>query len=123
MADDKCGPILVVEDVREISSQMGAMLNGKGHRVTYATDAESAIKMAENERPKMILTDLDLPTFNDLVALVRKHADCGVISNPEEDPGSKQHLCPPLLGTKFAVLGYGRKLSQMRFQKLVTQVN
>ena len=75
MADGKCGPILVVEDVREISSQMGAMLNGKGHRVTYATDAESAIKMAENERPQMILTDLDLPTFNDLIALVRKHAD------------------------------------------------
>jgi len=68
-------PILVVEDVREISSQMGAMLNGKGHRVTYASDAESAIQMAENDRPRMILTDLDLPTFDALIALVRGHAD------------------------------------------------
>ncbi len=68
-------PILIVEDIREISSQMGEMLKGKGQRVIYATDAESAIRVAENDRPRMILTDLDLPTFNSLIGLVRKHAD------------------------------------------------
>jgi len=70
-------PILIVEDIREISSQMGEMLKGKGQRVIYATDAESAIRMAESDRPRMILTDLDLPTFDSLIELVRKHADFG----------------------------------------------
>ena len=68
-------PILIVEDIREISSQMGEMLKGKGQRVIYATDAESAIRMAEDDRPRMILTDLDLPTFDSLIGLVRKHAE------------------------------------------------
>jgi len=97
MADKtEARPILIVEDVREISLQMGAMLNGKGHRVTYATDAESAIRMAENDRPRMILTDLDLPTFDALIALIRGHVDLKQmlvaimdINNPEVNPSDK----------------------------------
>ena len=68
-------PVLIVEDIREISSQMGDMLKGKGYRVTYATDAESAIRVAENDRPRMILTDRDLPTVDLLIQLVRRHAE------------------------------------------------
>jgi len=68
-------PVLIVEDIREISSQMGDMLKGKGHRVIYATDAESAIRVAENDRPRMILTDRDLPTVDLLIQLVRRHAE------------------------------------------------
>ena len=68
-------PVLIVEDIREISTQMGDMLKGKGHRVIYATDAESAIRVAENDRPRMILTDRDLPTVDLLIQLVRRHAE------------------------------------------------
>ncbi len=31
--------------------------------------------MAEAHRPTMILTDLDLPTFDELLKLLRSHAD------------------------------------------------
>jgi len=67
--------ILVVEDVDEISANMSAALKGRGHRVEHASNAEQAIKMAEENRPAMILTDLDLPTFDNLMNLVRGHAD------------------------------------------------
>src|SRR5260370_25290260 len=67
--------VLVVEDVEEISLQMSAMLLGKGQRVLHATNAEEAIRIAEANRPVTILTDLDLPTFDLLVKLVRGHAD------------------------------------------------
>jgi CheY-like chemotaxis protein len=67
--------ILVVEDVEEISSQMGAMLRKKGHRILNAANATDAIQIAEQDRPNMILTDLDLPTFDALVRLVRDHKD------------------------------------------------
>ena len=69
------GPILVVEDVEEISSQMNAMLHARGHDVLSAVDAKQAIKIAETQRPKMILTDLDLPTLGLLVRLIREHKD------------------------------------------------
>ncbi|HMJ24333.1 MAG TPA: response regulator [Pyrinomonadaceae bacterium] len=67
--------VLVVEDVDEISSQMGEMLRRKGHRILNAANAEEAIRIAENKRPAMILTDLDLPTFDTLVRSVRAHKD------------------------------------------------
>jgi|SRR6266542_484985 len=69
------GTILVVEDVEEISSEMNAMLHARGHSVLSAVDAEQAIKIAEAQRPTMILTDLDLPTLGLLVRLIREHQD------------------------------------------------
>ena len=69
----KSRTVLVVEDIDEISSQMGAMLRQKGHLILNAVDANEALRIAENDRPHMILTDLDLPTFDDLLQRVRAH--------------------------------------------------
>jgi DNA-binding response OmpR family regulator len=65
--------ILVVEDEDEIGSNMNAMLNRKGYRVLRATDADGALTMAEQERPHMILTDLDLPTLDSMIQRIRAH--------------------------------------------------
>jgi CheY-like chemotaxis protein len=67
--------ILVVEDVAEISSGMSAALNKRGHRVMQASNAEQAIQIAELNRPALILTDLELPSFDKLLSLLRGHAD------------------------------------------------
>lgn len=74
---DKTKTILVVEDVDEISSQMGEMLRKRGHQILNAANAEDAIRVAEHDLPNMILTDLDLPTFDALVQRVRAHKDLG----------------------------------------------
>jgi CheY-like chemotaxis protein len=71
--------ILVVEDVEEISSQMHAVLREKGHYTLSATNAGEAIQIAENNLLAMILTDLDLPTFDALVQQVRSHKDLSAI--------------------------------------------
>jgi len=65
--------VLVVEDIEEISNNMGAALDKRGHHVLHASNAEEAIQMAEKNRPTMILTDLDLPTFDQLLQLLRQH--------------------------------------------------
>ena len=65
--------ILVVEDQREISESMNAMLIHKGYRVLNAKDAEGAMTIAEESRPTMILTDLDLPTLTQLLDKLRAH--------------------------------------------------
>lgn len=67
--------ILVVEDVAEISTSMTTALDKRGHRVLQASNAEQAIQIAEVSRPALILTDLELPSFNQLVNLLRGHAD------------------------------------------------
>ena len=73
MAEKQKHTVLVVEDVDEISLNMSAALNKRGHRVVQASNAEQAIQMAEADRPTMILTDLDLPTFDQLLNLLHGH--------------------------------------------------
>jgi len=73
VADKQQQTILVVEDVDEISVSMSAALNRRGHRVVRAATAQQAIEMAEQNRPAMILTDPDLPTFDKLMELVGHH--------------------------------------------------
>lgn len=66
--------VLVVEDQEEISKNMGAMLIRKGYGVVNAIDADGAMELAEQDRPAMILTDLDLPTLDPLIARLQAHA-------------------------------------------------
>jgi len=54
---------------------MSAALKQRGHRVERASNAEQAIQMAEENRPALILTDLDLPTFDKLMTLLRAHTE------------------------------------------------
>jgi DNA-binding response OmpR family regulator len=63
----------VVEDEDEIGSNMNAMLSRKGYRVLRATDGDGAITIAEQDRPTMILTDLDLPTLDSMMQRLRAH--------------------------------------------------
>ena len=73
MNDNSHKTVLVVEDQREISDSMNAMLIHKGYRVVNAKDAEGAMKIAEQNRPTLILTDLDLPTLTQLMDRLRAH--------------------------------------------------
>lgn len=52
---------------------MSTALCKRGHLVMHASNAEQAVRMAEANRPAMILTDLDLPTFDQLLMLIRGH--------------------------------------------------
>lgn len=66
-------PVLIVEDIGEISTGMHQLLNRHGHRVIRATDAEQAMQVAEHDHPAMILTDMDLPSFDLLMKMFREH--------------------------------------------------
>ena len=72
--------ILVVEDIDEISSQMNELLTKRGHRVLQASNADDAIRLAEQNHPAMILTDLDLPTLDLLMNLIAEHKDLGELA-------------------------------------------
>jgi CheY-like chemotaxis protein len=77
MSENQKRTVLVVEDVDEITLNMTSALKRRGHRVVHASNAEDAIEMAEVNRPAMILTDLDLPTFDKLLSLLRAHRTLG----------------------------------------------
>jgi signal transduction histidine kinase len=53
--------ILVVDDNKESAKTLGWMLEYMGHEIVLAFDGPSAIEMAEEHRPDMILLDIGLP--------------------------------------------------------------
>ena len=74
MDESKQGAVLVVEDSAEITTLITDMLARKGFRAVMASDASEAMNIAEADRPRLVLTDLDLPTFDLLIQKIRSHA-------------------------------------------------
>lgn len=66
--------VLLVEDTEDNRFMMKRLLEMSGYQVVEATNGEEAVKIAEAERPQIILMDLSLPVIDGLAAtrLIRK---------------------------------------------------
>ena len=63
--------VLVVEDSADIRMMMRILLEMDGYRVIEAADGLRAIELAVEERPALIMMDLNLPLMDGLAATVR----------------------------------------------------
>ena len=68
--------VLVVEEDEVLAQQMARTLRRTGHLPIFASDAQSALRRVE-ERPDVILLDLELPDVQgeDLLARLRGHLE------------------------------------------------
>lgn|SRR6056297_1775682 len=57
--------ILLVEDDEDNIGLLTRLLEHHGHTISVATDAERAVEMAGEERPELVLMDLELPPNRD----------------------------------------------------------
>ena len=57
--------VLLVEDDEDNISLLTRLLEHHGHDLSVATDAETAVSLAEELRPAVILMDLELPSSPD----------------------------------------------------------
>lgn len=53
--------ILIIDDDSDIRLGLNVRLRASGYSTAFAVDGVSAIRMARNERPSLILLDLGLP--------------------------------------------------------------
>ena len=85
--------ILIVEDIDWIRFGMKKAVEHEGYRAVEATNDAEACQLAEREPPELILTEEELPTFDALVARLRKHATLTsvpvVIVNPDAENGAR----------------------------------
>jgi len=58
------GTILVIEDQEQNLYLMQYMLEANGYGVQLARDGEQGIRVAQEQRPDMILLDIQLPTMS-----------------------------------------------------------
>jgi CheY-like chemotaxis protein len=66
------GPkVLLVEDSDDNRAMMKRLLELDGYQVLEAVDGEQAVHIAEEERPRLILMDLNLPLVDGLTATRR----------------------------------------------------
>jgi DNA-binding response OmpR family regulator len=63
--------VLVVEDHDDTRFMLTYLLEIRGYRVVLAEDGESAVRMAEQTRPDLILMDASLPRLDGLAATRR----------------------------------------------------
>ncbi|MEM9283279.1 MAG: response regulator [Verrucomicrobiota bacterium] len=57
--------ILLVEDDEDNISLLVRLLKHHGHELSVATDAEDAIRQAQDSKPEIVLMDLELPPSAD----------------------------------------------------------
>jgi CheY-like chemotaxis protein len=72
-ASDSASPltVMVVEDSADIRMMMRILLEMDGYRVIEAADGLRAIELAVEERPALIMMDLNLPLVDGLAATGR----------------------------------------------------
>lgn len=56
--------IMVVEDDADSRLMLKTLLEMKGYRIVEAGDGQQAIEVAERERPRMVIMDLQLPRIH-----------------------------------------------------------
>jgi diguanylate cyclase (GGDEF)-like protein len=62
--DDFKMRVLLVDDDRAMRMLLQEMLNAAGHQVTVASNGIEALKILENERPQLIITDWVMPEMD-----------------------------------------------------------
>jgi two-component system cell cycle response regulator DivK len=56
--------ILLIEDNPQNALLIKRVLESRGHQVVHATEGETGLKMAVEEKPNLILVDLGLPDID-----------------------------------------------------------
>lgn len=89
--------VLIVDDERGILKMYSEYLKISGFEVIQATDGETGIKLAKEQKPNVILLDIIMPRYNGLDVLknIKKDPDISnipvfLLTNlPEESSGDK----------------------------------
>ncbi|MEW6736132.1 MAG: response regulator [Acidobacteriota bacterium] len=65
--------VLVAEDDNDIRFALDLLLSMEGYAVVTAADGEQAYKLAQNENPDLIITDISMPKLSgvELTRLIR----------------------------------------------------
>ena len=74
--------LLLIEDHAPLRRNLEDILTLEGHRVLTAADGPSGLKLAQEQRPDLILCDIMLPGMDGLEILARLRADAATRALP-----------------------------------------
>ena len=78
---DACGSVLVVDDDADVRALVSELLLRAGYRVTEAGDGRAALRVLYDERPRLVLLDVSMPTLDGWGTLerIRELSDVPVV--------------------------------------------
>jgi CheY-like chemotaxis protein len=65
--------VLIVDDEPAIVDMLAFLFEDEGYRVFRAYDGEEALRIAELERPALVISDISLPKLNGIELVRRLH--------------------------------------------------
>lgn len=74
--------ILIVEDSDKNLKLLRDTLTAQGYRTIEATTGEEGVRLAQRERPALVLMDIQLPGIDGITALGRLRADAATAAIP-----------------------------------------
>lgn len=74
--------ILIVEDNAKNMKLVRDLLQHRGHRTLEAETGEAGVALALNERPDLVLMDIQLPDIDGMTALARIREDSSLDAMP-----------------------------------------
>jgi CheY-like chemotaxis protein len=77
-----CVKILLVDDSKTILHENERVLHKAGYEVICAEDGESALKLAHDQKPDLILLDMILPKISGPEVLARLKEDAATVDIP-----------------------------------------
>src|SRR5262245_25966082 len=67
--------ILIVDDEPDITKLISRIMEARGHRVSVARDGEEALAAVGNDRPHVVILDLNLPKMDGFEVCRRLKSD------------------------------------------------
>ena len=74
--------ILIVDDDQDLLRGLGVRLNANNYKVSFASDAISAVSMARKEEPDLIILDIGLPGGDGFTVMQRLSSMANLASIP-----------------------------------------
>jgi two-component system, cell cycle response regulator DivK len=74
--------ILIVEDNEKNMKLVRDILQHKGHRTLEAVNGEDGVRLAREQRPDLVLMDIQLPDIDGITALRRIREDAALDAVP-----------------------------------------
>ncbi len=100
--------VLIVDDSRTIQVVLGRLLSKQGYTTISAFDGESAVSMAKEHKPSLILMDVVMPGMNGYQATreIRKEPDPAVAAIPVLIMSGNAQPSEALWSTKIKANGF-----------------
>lgn len=116
--------VFIIEDDVKINEQLGSFLKRYGYEVATSFDFENIVDIALEEKPKIILLDINLPVFDGyyICKEIRKQSNVPIIVVTSRDTEMDELISMNLGADDFITKPYNTAILLARIESIIRRV-